>query len=208
MLFRSPDYLVKDRTILDFGSALGAMGHYALLNGAKHYTGIEIQKPYIEKSKELLSKYHTNWDIKETFDDKTYDIVLACGSIHGFFDIFGILRKLCSLSNQYVILETHNPNTDKQPMISFQEGRMVKNDGEEYKNYNGLETLPNKVAIDLIMLSNGFREDRRLFPKPILGSHDAYNVTGSSSRFISRYIKGEKLKTLEDEIWYGSLTNP
>ena len=85
-----PDYLVKDRSILDFGSALGAMGHYALLNGAKHYTGIEIQKPYIEKSKELLSKYHTNWDIKETFDDKTYDIVLACGSIHGFFDIFGI----------------------------------------------------------------------------------------------------------------------
>ena len=43
-----PEWLVKDESILDLGSCLGAAGHMALTRGAKHYTGVEIQEKYVK----------------------------------------------------------------------------------------------------------------------------------------------------------------
>ena len=52
----APAYIIKDKTILDLGSCLGATGHWCLSNGAASYTGIEFQKLYVEKS----TKYSIN----------------------------------------------------------------------------------------------------------------------------------------------------
>jgi hypothetical protein len=127
------------------------------------------------------------------------DIVLACGFIHGFFDIFSILNKICSLSKKYVIIESHDPITNNEPMIRFNPGCMVKNDGS-YSEFMGLQSLPNKKAIDLIMATNGFILDKRIYPDKIIESHDAYNNRDRNSRFICRYVYDNKLKTLEDNI--------
>jgi hypothetical protein len=208
-----PPKFVKDKTILDMGSALGAMGHYALMHGAKHYTGVEIQDNYLNKSKELLSKYHTNFQVSKTLQDNNkYDIVLACGYIFGQFDIFSTLRQLCELSNDYVIIESHNPNFGEDPCIRFNDGLMIKNEGHDgdYVNFMGLQSIANKQAIDLIMHHFGFKFVQRICPKQITESHDAWNdhVLGPSRRFIAKYKKMNVfVDTLEKAICDGNLTN-
>jgi hypothetical protein len=208
-----PKSFVEGKTILDMGSALGAMGHYALIHGAKHYTGVEIQDNYLNRSKELLSKYHTNFQLVKTLEtNEKYDIVLACGYIFAHFNLFSILEKLCELSNDYVVIESHNPNFGKDPCIRFTTGIMIRNDGhdEDYNNYDGIECIPNKQAVDVIMANYGYECVERIYPAPTIGSHDAWNDSfrGQSRRFIAKYKKTNiKLNTLEVDICNGNLTN-
>lgn len=199
-----PKELIQDKTLLDLGSALGAMGHYALQHGASYYCGVEIQKHYRDKSIVLLAQ-HNNPDffhIAQNIDDikSPYDVVIACGFIHGYFDVFQILKKICSLSNKYVIIETHELIGETDPVIKFNIGKMVRNEGF-YSAFEGIESVPNKTAVDLIMNVNGFSLDSRIYPDLINNSHDGYR-TGASilPRFICRYVKNNNVKTLEDNI--------
>jgi hypothetical protein len=209
------------------GSAVGSMGHYALCNGSTHYTGVEIQQEYRNRSVELLSRYHDDkWKILDNIDqvNEKYDVVIACGFIHGFFDVLGILKTICNLSNKYIIIETYDPrfvvlnhnSTGKKwnrhsptPTITFSNATMVTHDANsnEYASYNGISSLPNKEAIDMIMSVYGFSEDSRIYPEPIVHSHDGYSSTDSSvyKRFISRYIKSTPMPTLESIIKNDSL---
>jgi SAM-dependent methyltransferase len=198
-----PKELIHNKTILDLGCATGAMGHYALRNGAAYYTGVEIQDEYYKKAVRLLIKYngYEFHELYQTIDEVKYksQIVIACGFIHAHFDVFSILKQICDLSNKYVIIESHDPIDNNEPSIGFSSGRMVKNDGS-YSVFEGLECRPNKQAIDLIMSVNGFKVDKRIYPEKIISSHDAYNTRDRNSRFICRYIKDKKIRTLEDEI--------
>jgi hypothetical protein len=200
-----PKTLIQDKTVLDVGSALGAMGHYALKNGASYYCGVELQKMYRDKSIELLRKYNDDslFEMYETIDDVQYksDIVIACGYIHSHFNVFDVLKKICGLSNRIVVIETHDPLGDDHPVIRFNPlGKMVRNDGN-YSTFEGIETLPNKLAVDLIMAVNGFSVSRRILPEQIKNSHDAYNTRDNNSRFISLYVKDNNVRTLEDHIY-------
>ena len=47
-----PPEIIKGKTILDVGSCMGATGAWSLYHGAKDYTGVEIQKYYLNKSRE------------------------------------------------------------------------------------------------------------------------------------------------------------
>jgi 2-polyprenyl-3-methyl-5-hydroxy-6-metoxy-1,4-benzoquinol methylase len=115
-----PKNLIEDKTILDLGSALGAAGHYALTNGAKHYTGVELQNYYVDHSNILLKKY---WDsdkfvivqqeIEDFLDEKIaqnkkYDYVLAAGVIYCFLNMVSILDKLCKITREAIVIETIN----------------------------------------------------------------------------------------------------
>ena len=48
---------IKDKTVLDLGSCLGAAGYFAIKTVAKEYIGVEAQTHYVDLSKNLLSKY-------------------------------------------------------------------------------------------------------------------------------------------------------
>lgn len=218
-----PEFVINKKTVLDLGSAVGAMGHYALCNGATYYTGVEIQQEYRTRSNALLTKYHNSgWKILNDINqvDEKYDVVIACGFIHGFFDVFGILKTICNLSNKYVIIETNDPrlvvfnidSTNKKwnrksprPTITFPtDMSMVTHNSisNEYVPHKGIGPLPNKEAIDMIMSVYGFIEDSRIYPEPIIHSHDGYSPVDSSRgrRFISRYIKSTPVTTLESII--------
>jgi hypothetical protein len=217
-----PEFVINKKTVLDLGSALGAMGHYALCNGATYYTGVEIQQEYRTRSITLLTKYHcSGWKILSDINqvDEKYDTVIACGFVHGFFDVFNILKIICNLSNKYVIIETYDPrltvfntySTDKKwnrqssiPTITFDNSSMVTHTAifNEYGSHKGISSLPNKEAIDMIMSVYGFTEDSRIYPESIIDSHDGYSPMDSSKfrRFISRYIKSTPIPTLESII--------
>ena len=139
-----PKNLIEDKTILDLGSALGAAGHYVLTNGAKHYTGVELQNYYVDHSNILLSKY---WDsnkfvivhqeIEDFLDEKIaqnikYDYVLAAGIIYCFLNMVSILDKLCKITREAIVIETINypDSTTVSHAIGDKNSNLVKKYGE------------------------------------------------------------------------------
>lgn len=197
-----PPELIKGKSILDVGCALGAMGHWSLENGAYQYDGVEIQDGYKDKARELLASYDNSNIYKFLgYTSESYDIVVAAGVIHGTLDLISILHQICSKAREYVIIETHLDD-GVEPSIALTMGNMI-NFADVNKPFSGLQMVPNRPAIDLLMKCNGFDLDADLFPKPILGSHDAYNTRTGADRFIARYKRSSKMDTLEEAIHVG-----
>ena len=204
-----PKWLVKDATVLDLGSCLGAAGHMALTNGASHYTGVEIQDKYVADSTLILSKY---WNVTqftiiqqnlEDFLDNCiaknikFDVVVASGVLYAFLNIITILEKISMVSNNTVLIDTifvYHPN---RGMILIREDiGMVYAEGP--KTFTGIGSSCNIIALDIIMKTKGFyRTEDPLIPPAILNSHDGYSdileqVPGAPkgpSRYAARYYK-------------------
>lgn len=196
-----PQELIAGKTILDLGSALGAMGKWSLEHGASLYHGVEVQKGYRDKSRELLIEYPAV-NIFNNMDEveNQYDIIIAAGIIHGVFYLTELLKNICSKSLTYVIIESHLIEAGDHPLIVLQEGNMVNHSGLD-KTFRGMQMIPNKPALNMLMKINGFNLDKELYPEPIINSHDAYNSKAGFDRFISRYVRTEeRIKTLEEVI--------
>ena len=199
-----PEWLVRGKRILDIGSALGAAGHWCFSKGAVQYTGVEIQDNYRLTSDSLLSKYWSNFNLVKTLDQVSgeYDIVIAAGVIHGFFDPYDTLKTISKFSNSYILIETISVENDV-PKIILTEQKMI-NQSDVNNPFSGWTSLPNQSALSIIMQENGFVIDGEpLFPKRT-SEHDAYNDStkdGFPMRYIVRYKRNNtKLLKLEDSI--------
>jgi SAM-dependent methyltransferase len=199
-----PEWLVSGKRILDIGSALGAAGHWCLSKGAIQYTGVEIQDNYRMLSDRLLEKYWINFNLVKTLDQVhgEYDIVIAAGVIHGFFDPYDTLKTISKFSSSYILIETISVENDV-PKIILTEQKMI-NQNDVNNPFSGWTSLPNQSALNIIMRENGFVIDGEpLFPRRS-SEHDAYNDAnkdGLPMRYIVRYKKNDsKLNKLEDSI--------
>lgn len=221
-----PKEKILDCTILDLGSCLGAAGHYAMTQGAKHYTGVEIQEYYYKNSKKFLKRY---WDhskfiiIKQEIEDFLdhciknnikYDYVLACGIIYCYLDIVSILKKIAKVANRYIVIETVNyPSIleDKnlgEILINTQENMVRANDHKGF--YQGVGARISISALDIIMSTcRCVRNEDLLYPEKITGKYDSYNSNDytfengktSNLRYIARYEKTQlNSETLKDLI--------
>lgn len=224
--------LIENKTILDLGSAMGATGHYALTNNAKHYTGVELQNYYVDHSVDLLSKY---WDtskftivqqeIEDFLDEKIaqnikYDYVVASGVIYCFLNIFSILEKLCKVTKENIVIETINypeSTTNKnhgeilvtatQPMVKSVDNITTEN------YYEGIASRISINALDIVMSTNSFnRTGDILLPEKIVNSYDPYreqyhkfeNNRLAPLRYIARYSRiKQEIETLKDGIVKG-----
>lgn len=231
-----PKELIENKTILDLGSALGAAGHYALSNGAKHYTGVEIQNYYVNHSNLLLNKY---WDdskfiiiqqeIEEFLNEKIsqnikYDYVLAAGVIYCFLDIVSVLNKLCKITKEALVIETINyPEstssknhgeilvTTTQPMVKTVDDDIAKN------YYEGIASRISINALDIVMSTNAFtRSEDLLLPEKFEESYDPFreqyhafeNGIFAPLRYIARYFRGShETCTLKNGIINGDSVN-
>ena len=61
-----PKTLIEGKTVLDLGSCLGAMGHWALSYGAKSYHGVEVQDKFVDQSRILLKRWGNKAFIEKT----------------------------------------------------------------------------------------------------------------------------------------------
>ena len=215
-----PKSSIENKTVLDLGSCLGAAGHHALTFGAKHYTGVEIQKYYIDTSKTLLERY---WDSSkftvirqdiESFLDSSsmFDVVLASGVIYEFLDIVAICKKICQVANEQVIIDTKwapiKPNT-KSGIILLTPNEPMPNvkDKDSKERFVGLSSRINLIGLDLVMSTEGFyRSEGPVLPQKITDADDPYNdlvnhgpdILGPR-RFIVRYFRDtKKVLTLND----------
>lgn len=211
-----PAWYIKDKTILDLGHCVGAFGQWALAHGAKHYTGLDIQKSFCDKSQELLSKHWDssqfeiiNADVIEYLKttDKKYDIVVACGILHGYLDFYTLLKSITDVCDYVVFESIEIEDTDNTPKAHFQLTNMVS--ATYSQPYHGVTCLLGYNALRVIMRDLGFDVyGERIYPEPIAESHDAYNddVNGDDKnakpkRFMVRYIKtNKKVLTLQSKI--------
>jgi protein-L-isoaspartate O-methyltransferase len=110
-----PADLIKNRTVLDIGSCVSSAGAWAIASGAKHYTGIEIQRELTSVAERILSQYFDNslWQVITTDAEQWistmswYDVIVVAGTIHTFTDPVSVIKKLSNHTNCLIIESTH-----------------------------------------------------------------------------------------------------
>jgi SAM-dependent methyltransferase len=214
-----PKWLIEGKSILDLGSCYGAYGQWALMNGAKNYTGVELQKQFADASIEMLSKYHTNFGViqedalqflrNSSYLNEKYDIIIAAGLIHGYTDVVELLRLMSLVSEEYIIIESMEVDEPTYPRIEFKPYRMVvpkEKQDSTYRYSEGFTAIAGFKAVSFILYESGFVNDGgRLLPEKITTSLDAYNTpiadyktnnfkdpaTITVERYIGRFKKQE-----------------
>jgi hypothetical protein len=218
-----PESIIKNKTVLDLGSCLGAAGYYSLTNGAIHYTGVELQKFYASTSNVLLNTYcdaSTFQIIKKdllTFLDDCilnqikFDVTLAAGILYEFMDPISFLQKVCRVTNETVVIDTKwiQPGKSGIGIIAMRPNEaMVRGvNSESHSIVRGIGSMMCSNAIDMVMSTESYHRDSDIIlPKPILDTEDPYNLevthpsgTVGPKKIILCYKKIEhRAKTLND----------
>lgn len=211
-----PEWIVKDKTVLDLGSCLGSFGHWCLHNGAKHYTGVEIHKEFTDKSVEIMGKYNEqnrftiiNSSVESFLlnNEEKYDIVVASGILHGFINVVEILKQVSGITREYFIVETLETEEPIYPSIHFKPYRMLapSSDGSN-RFYTGITPVIGFGALSYVMKEFDFsRDGGKIYPEKITNTHDAYNEKSknriSPDRYMARFKKN-KVKLIKDSLQY------
>lgn len=210
----APKWLVEGATILDLGSCIGATGHWCLANGAKHYTGVEIQDFYVQKSNQLLAEHWPadQFKIEQTelehfvkHCDKKFDVVFVCGIIYGFLNTYEILKAITDLANQCIVIDTSYPTKlfaiDQSVIEITTQQHMIQSDSD--KTYTGLGSRPSPAALSLIMNNLGYEsKEKILFPRQLtnIQDHDSYHSPlvrkhgiPTPAKYIMRFFKSAEV---------------
>ena len=222
-----PEWLIKDKTVLDLGSCLGAAGYYAIKTGAKEYIGVEAQTHYVDLSNNLLSKYCPQdsykiiqQEVEDFLDEQIangvkYDVVLASGVIYCFLDIVNILKKITMISKDVVVIDTINwPASIDSPefgetVIKRQEN-MVYADDDLGPPFEGVASRISYHALNIVMSTFSFASNEGIIlPEPMTDcDNDAYrdpwefeNGTSAPARYIVRYNRVKEKPALLKEFF-------
>jgi SAM-dependent methyltransferase len=222
-----PEWLIKDKTVLDLGSCLGAAGYYAIKTGAKEYIGVEAQTHYVDLSNSLLSKYCPQdsykiiqQEVEDFLDEQIangvkYDVVLAAGVIYCFLDIVNILKKITMVAKDVVVIDTINwPASIDSPefgetIIKRQEN-MVYADDDLGPPFEGVASRISFHALNIVMSTFAFTTNEGIIlPEPMTDcDNDAYrdpwefeNGTSAPARYIVRYNRVKEKPILLKEFF-------
>lgn len=184
-------FLPKDqilgKTILDLGCCVGAAGAWALHNGAKTYTGIEIQKEYADIAEKLLSEDFKKTQFKIVQDNfqnflsnsnERFDIVIMTGVIYCVTDPISLLTMVANQCNEFVILDSFSTKFDygNRRVLEIVEDQRLNFAKSHLQHLTGIGIRPTPEAIKFIMESLGFGEVNQLFPKKVESlQQDVYN---------------------------------
>jgi cyclopropane fatty-acyl-phospholipid synthase-like methyltransferase len=222
-----PDYLIKDKTVLDLGSCLAAAGYYAIKNGAKEYIGVEAQTHYVDLSNKLLSKYCPQdsykiiqQEVEDFLDEQIangvkYDVVLAAGVIYCFLDIVNILKKITMVSKDVVVIDTVNwpasiDSPDFGETIIKRQENMVHADDDLGPPLEGVASRISYHALNIVMSTFAFTTNEGIIlPEPMTDcDNDAYrdpwefeNGTSAPARYIVRYNRVKEKPALLKEFF-------
>ena len=205
-----PKWSVENKHVLDLGHCVGAMGQWVLVNGASHYTGVDIQKEFCSRSTALLSGWGdkvtiVNMDVVEFMKQEvaagnTYDVILASGIMHGYINSVEFIQLMTQLSAKYIVVESQETSEQETPTIAFKIYNMLS-DQEGYP-YMGWTSVVGFNALRTIMGEFGFNmHGDRIYPEKIINTHDAYNddvtlnqdkMYGTPQRYMVRYLKAPK----------------
>ncbi len=200
-----PPELVRNKTILDLGSCIGATGNWCLYYGATSYTGVEVQSRYADISRELLTPYEHRATIVnssiESFlkaQETQYDIVLIMAVLHVFIDFHKIISDACKLSKQTVIIENLCPQA-LGSIVQYTNDSRINLAGSN-SSLAGIGVQISPLALDSILSSLSFSKAPQINVAPITQSVDVYNDNSlPESRYIAKYYRANTSKTILSE---------
>jgi len=211
-----PEWLIKNKSILDLGSCLGAAGQWALYYGAASYTGVEIQNSYAEQSRLLLAHWGERARIVQTgireflerSADREYDIVVAAGVIYHFIDPKEIVDQLCRVAKDVVNIETNQPRAvcrgELQPAACVTEYHFDQdaNLADKKASLSGLSACSTLSALDVFFSLNGFEKNESTLEFPINPDTTLYTVpvsleVGIPKRYAVRYFRSHRPRAIE-----------
>jgi len=217
-----PTHLIKDKTILDLGSCYGAAGQWVLFNGARHYTGVEVQQSYAQQSQQWLSHWQDQADIIQQ-DVRSYlnqvesgyfDIVIVAGMLYHFIDTKGIVDEICRVCQHTVIVETNFPPSMRSGALpldiavtEYVQDQEV-NLAEGNQSMLGLSATTSLPALDILFGLNSFNKqaDKLSFPigaDTVIYDESVLGQTDLQIRFAVHYYRDNKqaaLVTLESNL--------
>lgn len=217
-----PESLVRGRSILDLGSCLGAAGQWALFYGAQSYVGVEVQAAYATRSQELLARWDgkariVQADIRSFLlnaTDQAFDIVIAAGVIYHFVDPETIVRELCRVAKQTVVVESNHPTCVRngtvgtRALITEYTFDQDVNLSETNESLCGVSACPTIAALDLFFRLNNFQKKEDILPYPLsidtLAYADRrYGIDNVPMRYAVEYSRRQEtkhLRTLEENL--------
>lgn len=222
------EWNLEGKSVLDLGCALGATGHWVLSFGAASYTGVEVQKEYADKARDLLAFHggkakvvHSSLEDFFAGNSEHFDVVLLLGVIYAFLDQYKILREVTSVCREVLIVEGLYPRPEiyrKWPAVIelSDKHHMVRADTAASVIGTGARSSPE--ALDIMLGSLGFEETGPLIkPKQIKGSLDifsgdptrvygvryirAYRNTGHLNRELTRILASGELGAAPSYSW-------
>lgn len=201
-----PPDLIIGKTILDLGCCLGTTGHWCLSNGAKHYTGVELQDGYVDLANRLLGKYHPGkFTIHQAPLEKwlsqnqnsLFDIVCLLGVLYAFTDYYSILKASSSLAKEMMAFEgvhamtkeKYNPNFCGVKFINHQPINLAAQNA----SVMGRGARVSPKGMDWLMDEFGFRSREGLIhPKMPPDVFNIYSLTDGNSeaaRYLMRFYR-------------------
>jgi 16S rRNA G966 N2-methylase RsmD len=129
---------LKDKTVLDLGSCVGATGAWVLEHGAKFYCGIEYHKDLTGIAEKNLTAFDSsrwqivNQSVEDFFEKNTkkYDIVIASGLLYAFFEPIPILKHIANCADTIIIESAHPYNHNKPSVLTEQQMNAVRRSPE------------------------------------------------------------------------------
>ena len=205
-----PPWLVKGKSILDLGACLGAAGQWVLFYGAESYTGVELQEGYASIARELLTPWGDQAEIVQAdirgylagLSDRSYDIVLAAGVIYSFIDPDVIVREMCRVTKEAVLIESNYPEIVKRHKLYCSKLMLVEylfgqdiNMADGNYSLSGLAASPSAGALDLFFMMNGFANREGILKFPVNADSLVYSEYAQiddklPARFATRYFRG------------------
>jgi len=229
-----PPDLIKDKTVLDIGSCMGATGAWCLANGARHYTGIEQLERYSLPSEQLFKKYYDPGQyniVQSSFADYTsdqhFDIVIASGMLYAVFDSFDFVRKIAGLAKETIIIDTVHPfngyrrlfpnATDEQrsavskTLSIIQPSERIRMQGVSEKGSIRITaSIVSLSALILLMKQNNFGYDDSLYSQAETELPYYYDIK-NHNRYMAKFFPQPISQDLTQEnviIWNGNSTTP
>ena len=216
-----PPDQVKDSSILDVGSCLGATGWYCLSNDCAVYTGLEMQELFCTQSRELLAAHpNGQWQVLNnslqtymSFNRNRYDVIVAWGVLNGMYDPIPALEWMMRRSD-IVSLDLPIPHnvTDELAHVSIDlntSSSMIT--AGESASYVFTGSRIGLGAIKIIANLNGFDLDMASYDQLKTELPEYYGVDSKYRRMAFNLVRSDvtlprldnTYKELVKETWNG-----
>jgi tRNA (cmo5U34)-methyltransferase len=209
------EWNIQNKSVLDLGSCLGATGQWVLFHGARHYTGVEAQAAYAERSRHLLGHYSDRVKIEQTsiedflaVNTEEFDVVVMLGVIYAFLSYHDLLAKVARICKETLIIEGVYPYPNvcnpRAPIVEITtEQSMVVADAEQHVQGIGVRISPS--ALSILLSTMGFEAvGKPTMPKHIKSVIDNFRGDPSetySVRYIESFRRVDRIcRVLTDEL--------
>jgi len=177
-----PREVVDGKSVLDLGSHIGTGGAWCLANGARSYTGVEINKSLHEKSKELLSNtaavlIHDSIERHLLSSTKKYDVVVLGGVLFFFDDPGSILLAAADKCDQTLCIDygytstAQRTPTNETATLELLEDFSIKW-GDKEQTHCGVGSKASPQWVSLMLKKKGFIPAPGVVPVEVCSRHD------------------------------------